>query len=467
MIQLYNTLTRSKAPFMPQKPGHVSLYACGPTVYHYAHIGNFRTYLFVDFLVKCMRHSGLKVDHVMNITDVGHLESDGDEGDDKMAIASKREQKSPWDIAKHYESVFFKDAESLHIAKPDTVCRATDHIGHMIAFIQKLEAKGYTYTVDGNVYFSIDLCPHYTELSRRNLEELQEGARVEVDRNKKNPLDFVLWFSQSKYPNQIMQWDSPWGRGFPGWHIECSAMASHYLGDSLDIHCGGIDHIPVHHTNEIAQSDCCFDKRWVDVWMHCEFLVLKDGKMSKSKGSFTTIGDLVKEGFSPLHYRYLCFSSHYRSPLFYSTESLTGAKNAFEGLKNRFLSWSFETGDKTKPLSEKAKDYQKAFWDALYDDLNCPTALAVLWEAAKSTELSAFDKKALLLDFDQILTFNFATMEPPKLCEAHSQLIKAREAARAEKDFAKSDAIRDELKAAGIELKDGPNGTFWYQQYKD
>lgn len=460
MLALFNTLSRKVEPFEPIQPGLVKLYACGPTVYNFAHIGNLRTYIFEDLLRRTLEYSGFQINHVMNITDVGHLQSDADEGDDKMALAAKKEAKSPWDIAKYYEEAFFKDLGQLHIKNPTKICRATEHIEEMQDFVLELEKKGFTYNVDGNVYFRIDKFPHYTALSRRNLDELQEGARVEVDTRKENPLDFVLWFSNSKFPNQIMKWPSPWGEGFPGWHIECSAMASKYLGDHFDIHCGGIDHISIHHSNEIAQSEARFGKKWVNWWMHGEFLVLQKDKMSKSAGNFLTLTSLIDKGYDPLHYRFLCLGAHYRSQLLFSFEALDGARNAFESLKNRVL--SFKLNPEPGKNLERKMALKKAFFDAMENDLDTPVALAVMWEALKDATLSNNEKFELMKDFDTILGFDVESFQAPLLNPEHMNLVKTREAARLSKDWAQADALRDQLLAQGICIKDTKEGTQWY-----
>ncbi len=460
MLTLFNTLSRKVEPFTPIIPNKVGLYCCGPTVYNFAHIGNLRTYIFEDILRRTLEHAGLAVNHVMNVTDVGHLESDADEGDDKMELASKRERKSPWDIARFYETAFFDDIAKLHIKKPSLVCRATEHIKEMQDFVAELERKGFAYEVDGNVYFRIANFPSYADFSRRNLAELVEGARVEVDSRKENPLDFVLWFSNSKFPNQIMKWESPWGTGFPGWHIECSAMASKYLGEHFDIHCGGIDHISIHHTNEIAQSEARFGRKWVNVWMHGEFLVLQKEKMSKSLGNFLTLKTLIDGGYDPMHYRYLCFGAHYRSQLFFSFEALDGARNAFESLKNRVLHYRLNP-EKPKNLARK-NELSQAFFAAMGDDLNTPVALSIVWEAMKDQTISNTEKLELLRDFDEILGFNVDDFSAPKLSDSHMQLIKEREEARKNKDWAASDAMRDRLLQDGICIKDTKDGTVWY-----
>lgn len=461
-LSLFNTLTRTIELFQPIRLGEASLYTCGPTVYNYAHIGNLRTYIFEDILRRALERFGFKVHHVMNITDVGHLESDADDGDDKMALASKREQKSPWDIARYYEEAFFKDCESLNSIRPTVVCRATEHIVEMQSMVSTLIDKGFAYVVEGNVYFRISKFKDYAKLSRRNLDELLDGARVDVDHRKENPLDFVLWFSQSKYPNQIMKWDSPWGVGFPGWHIECSAMASKYLGEHLDIHCGGVDHVSVHHSNEIAQSEGCFGHQWVNTWMHGEFLVLDKGKMSKSKGGFLTLKTLSEHGFEPIHYRYLCLGAHYRSQLFFSYESLQAAKNAFESLKNRVISWKLDPKKGVHP--EKANDYLQRFNDAVAHDLDMPIAMSVLWEMVKDVELGTQKQLELILTFDQILGLGISDFEKVNLEPELLELVKQREEARAQKDFKRSDELRMILLDRNICLKDTASGTDWYMK---
>lgn len=468
-LKLYNTLTREKEVFKPIDPAQVSLYCCGPTVYNYAHIGNMRTYVFEDILRRAIRKAGYKLSHVMNITDVGHMQSDADAGDDKMVLASKREKKSPWDIAKFYEEEFFRQSEQLNVQRPDTVCRATEHIPEMIAMVQKLVENGYAYfsregtSNQGNVYFDVSKFDRYTEFARLRLEAQTQTERVENDSLKRNQADFALWFSVSKFPDQIMQWDSPWGRGFPGWHIECSAMASKYLGDRIDIHCGGIDHIPVHHTNEIAQSECCHGHKWVNYWLHGEFLNVDSGKMSKSKGDILTVDTLVKDGFEALDYRFLILTAHYRSELKFSYDALTGARTTYIGLKERVLEWRKAGG--TAEESAKLDDYRKQFFDAVMDDLHMPIALTVLWAVAKDDSLSPAQKLKLASEFDEIMGLKLLEYVPPALeddAKAKVQaLVDARIAAKQAKNFAEADRLRDELVGMGIELKDSPQGTEW------
>ena len=463
MLTLFNTLSKKVEEFKPIKSGEVGLYTCGPTVYNYAHIGNLRTYIFEDILRRTLDHNGYNIKHVMNITDVGHLESDADAGDDKMELAAKKEAKSPYEIAKYYEEAFFADTKKLNILLPTIVCRATQHIKEMQDFVLELERKGFTYNVDGNVYFRINKFPSYTELSKRKLEDLLEGARVEVDHRKENPLDFVLWFSNSKFPNQIMKWDSVWGEGFPGWHIECSAMASKYLGDHFDIHCGGVDHISIHHSNEIAQSEAKTGKKWVNYWLHGEFLVLQKEKMSKSLGNFLTINSLIENGYDPMHYRYLCFLAHYRSQLFFSFEALDSAKNAFESLRNRVL--SFKLNPQAPKNASLKQELKKDFFAAMNNDLSMPIALSILWQTLKEPNLSNGDKLELLFEFDKILGFDMANFEEPKLSSEQMALVEERELARQNKDFAKADSLRDKLLQTGVCLKDTKDKTSWYLDF--
>lgn len=404
-MYLYNTLTRQKEAIEPLQPGKINIYACGPTVYNYAHIGNLRTYIFEDLLVKSLKYLGYEVQHAMNITDVGHLESDADTGEDKMALGAAKEQKSPWDIAKFYETAFFNDCAKLNIDRPQIICRATEHIQAMIDLIQGLENKGFTYTSGGNVYFSIDQFPSYPELANRNLEALMAGSRIEIDGHKKNPLDFVLWFTASKFPNQIMQWDSPWGRGFPGWHIECSAMAMKYFGERLDIHCGGEDHISVHHTNERAQSEALTGKKWVNHWVHGAFLVVNKSKMSKSSGDFLTVDKLISEGFNPLSYRYYVLQSKYRRPLQFSFEQLQEAEKGYLKLLNKVKAVEKSAADAPVQYirQEIVKIWQDRFSQHIADDLNFANAMTTLYDILKDKSLNASEQMYLIKDFDKVL----------------------------------------------------------------
>lgn len=463
---VYNTLTRGKDEFIPMNKNKVGMYTCGPTVYNYAHIGNLRTYIFEDVLKKSLEYAGYKVKHVMNVTDVGHLQSDGDEGEDKMLLGATREHKTVWEIAKHYEDAFFDDCRKLNIKRPNVVCRATEHIDDMIKFIQKLEEKGYTYQANGNVYFEIDKFPDYTKLANLSIDELEAGSRIEVDPHKKNPLDFVLWFTNSKFANQIMQWDSPWGRGFPGWHLECSAMSVKYLGERLDIHCGGIDHIPVHHTNEIAQSEAVLGHKWVNYWMHGEFLVLDGGKMSKSSGDFLTVSRLEEEGFTPLDYRYFCLQSKYRKQLVFSFESLRDAANSFKALKKKIAAILENIDENQRIDYDKVNQYKNKFVSTISDDLNIANAFTVLNEVIKDAELNNKEKASLIEDFDRVFSLDLMKIEKEETpCNVDADLVNSliaeRNAARAAKDYKKSDEIRNKLAEMNIEVLDTKEGTTW------
>lgn len=463
---IYNTMSRDKDEFESNKPGKVGLYTCGPTVYNYAHIGNLRTYIFEDTLKKSLEYVGYKVKHVMNITDVGHLQSDSDEGEDKMALGAEREKKTVWEIAKYYEDAFFNDCKKLNITRPTVVCRATEHIEDMIKFIQKLEERGFTYQANGNVYFEIDKFKDYTKLANLSIDELEAGSRIEVDPNKKNPLDFVLWFTNSKFANQIMQWDSPWGRGFPGWHLECSAMSMKYLGEYIDIHCGGMDHVSVHHTNEIAQSEGAIGHKWVNYWMHGEFLVLDGGKMSKSSGDFLTVTRLEEEGFDALDYRYFCLQSRYRKQLVFSFKSLKDAENSYRRLREKVSVIKSSIEEDHNIDAEKIKAYDDKFIKEISDDLNMPNALTILSEVIKAKDLNNTEKFELIKKFDKVLSLDLEKAELPKVEvnvdeELVNRLIVERNEARASKNWARADEIRKELSDMNVELLDSKEGTTW------
>jgi len=462
-FSVYNTMTRRIEPFEPITKDFVRMYCCGPTVYNFAHIGNLRTYIFEDILRRTLEFSGYHVQHVMNVTDVGHLTDDGDEGEDKMLKSSKETGRDVYEIARLYTKAFFADTDALHILRPDTACRATEHIGDMIALIKRLEDGGYTYQAGGNVYFSIDTFPQYGELARLNLEELRSGARIDVDENKRNPKDFVLWFTNSKFENQAMLWDSPWGSGYPGWHIECSAMSMKYLGESFDIHCGGIDHIPVHHTNEIAQSEAATGKHWVKYWVHGEFLLSERGKMSKSKGEFLTLHVLVKRGYDPMDYRYFCLGGHYRAQLQFSWQSLDSARNARRNLFERVI----ELKQITKPaagLSAEAQQYLDLFTEHLGMDLNAPRGLADMWNLLKDATIPGDEKLSCLYQMDRILGFNLSEIQTEAkgaepVPEDIQLLLQERLEAKREKNYTRADELRAIVESAGYQLKDTPNGT--------
>jgi cysteinyl-tRNA synthetase len=463
---VFNTLTKKKEEVTPIEEGKIRMYTCGPTVYNYAHIGNLRTYIFEDVLKKSMEYIGLEVKHVMNITDVGHLESDSDTGEDKMSLGASREKKTVWEIARFYEEAFLKDCSFLNIKTPTIICRATEHIKDMIKFIQILEENEFTYIANGNVYFSIDKYPDYSKLANLSMEELEAGSRVEVDPFKKNPLDFVLWFTNSKFSNQIMQWESPWGKGFPGWHIECSAMSIKYLGDRIDIHCGGVDHIPVHHTNEIAQSEAAIGKKWVNYWMHGEFLVLDNEKMSKSSGDFLTVSKLVEKGYSPLDYRFFCLQSRYRKQLVFSFESLNDSQKAFKKLKSRIKNIIENCSNEEIIDKSKVTDYQNRFALQLSDDLNTANAFTVLSEVIKSNDLNNTEKLYLIEDYDRVLSLNLSeyeeTFNNESIDEDYIQmLILERDQARKDKNWVRADEIRNVLLKSNVDLVDSKDGTLW------
>ena len=461
-MKLFNTMTRKVEEFVPIKENRVSMYCCGPTVYNYAHIGNLRTFIFEDILKRTLQYDGYRVTHVMNITDVGHLTGDGDDGEDKLGKRSRETGKSVWDIAAFYTDAFFKDEKDLNIIRPSVVCKATDHIQDMINLIKVLEEKGHTYTSGGNVYFSIDTIDDYGKLAGQSQDEKLSGARIAVDGNKRNPKDFVLWFTNSKFGEQAMMWDSPWGRGYPGWHIECSAMSMKYLGPHFDIHCGGIDAIPVHHTNEIAQSEAATGEKWVNYWCHGEFLLNDKGKMSKSSGEFLTLPVVVSHGYSALDYRYFCLSGHYRTQLKFSWEALDHAKSAREKL----VAAVSELKKDNKPasvLSEKAEGWKKAFSDAMNNDLRAPEALAQMWMMLKDGDITGSEKLALLLDFDRILGLELDKVEAKSDekvgGEREWKLLEERAEAKKNKDWARADEIRAELLSLGYIVKDTPKGA--------
>lgn len=448
-LALYNTLTRRKEEFSPLKPGEVGLYTCGPTVYAAPHLGNLRTYVFEDVLKRVLLANSYRVNHVMNITDVGHLTSDADEGEDKMEKGAAREGKSVWEVAELYTAMFKSNMRELNLLEPTTWCKATDHIAEQIQLIQKLEANGFTYRTTDGVYFDTSKLKDYGKLARLKAQGLREGARVEANPAKRHPTDFALWkFSPpAGGPGQKrqMEWPSPWGTGFPGWHIECSAMAIKYLGASFDIHCGGSDHIPVHHTNEIAQSEAATGQPFVRFWLHGEFLITNEKRMGKSEGNAMTLDWLKTQGISPLAYRYFCLGTHYRKPLTFSLEAVGAAQHALQNIQN-----------KVATMGEAAigcAEFEERFMAAVNDDLNTPQALAVVWELMKS-DYPDHAKKQSLLKFDEVLGLGLKAVPPLVIPQEVLNLLAEREQAREAKNWTKSDAVRQEILSRGFAVDD-------------
>ena len=449
--------------FKPIEKGKVGLYACGPTVYNFPHIGNLRTYVFEDVLRRVLEYCGYQVRHVMNVTDVGHLTDDADEGEDKMLKSAREKKMSVWEIAQFYTRAFFEDTDRLNIKRPTVVCRATDHIDDMIALVKRLEERGYTYTAGGNVYFDISRFPEYGKMALLDLKDLRAGARIQVDENKRNPHDFVLWFTRSKFEHQAMLWDSPWGRGYPGWHLECSAMSMRYLGEHFDIHCGGIDHVSVHHTNEIAQSEAATGRRWVNYWVHGEHLLMETGKMAKSKGTFVTLEDLVSRGYEPLDYRYFLLGAHYRTQLQFSYQALDAARSARRRLVERVAQLKEEAGNEAGAGAEAADGFLHAFETHVLSDLNMPRCLSDLWGLLREPEIAAGRRLAILFRMDAVLGLDLEGVEAgsPELDPQLEALIAERQEARARRDFSRADRIRDELRERGIVVEDTPGGVRW------
>jgi len=463
-MQLFNTLTKQKEAFAPLRDNHVRMYCCGPTVYNFAHIGNLRTYIFEDILRRTLEMNGFTVDHVMNITDVGHLSGDDDDdtGEDKMLKGARREKKTVWDIAEFYTNAFLKDMELLNIVPATHMPRATDHIKEMIVLIQALEAKGFTYEAGGNIYFDTEKFERYRDFAQLPPVEQTQG-RVALDENKKSQRDFALWFTKSKFDDQEMKWESPWGVGYPGWHIECSAMSLKYLGQheditqsqTFDIHCGGVDHVTVHHTNEVAQTECVTDQAMARFWLHGEFLMTKDNeKMAKSGDNFLTLQRLVDEGFEPLAYRYFCLGAHYRSKLAFSFEALQAAQNAYNKLKDVMKRLgSVNIGDVDEA-------YQERFIKSLDDDLATPAALALVWELVKDSEITDESKKATLFFFDKILGLQLDQIHDEKvdIPVEIMNLVEQRQVARDQKDWSLADTLRNQIKDYGYHVEDSADG---------
>ncbi len=447
-LKLYNTLTREKEVFKPIDSKKVKIYSCGPTVYYYAHIGNLRAYLFMDNLRRVLKYNNYELLHAMNITDVGHLESDADDGEDKMAKAARRENKDPYEIARFYTEKFMIDLKKLNISIPEIICKATEHIKDMEEYVQTIIKNGYAYETKNTIYFDTSKLDKYGLLSNININEQKAGARVEFDNEKKNITDFALWIKAPE--NHIMKWDTFWGKCYPGWHIECSAMGRKYLGEQFDIHTGGIDHIPIHHENEIAQSKGYSGKIPANWWMHCEFLLIDGGKMSKSLNNVYTLDDLEKRGYTALDYRMFNFTSHYRNKLNFTWDSLEASKIALSRLKEGYKKHANGNEDIDNKIIE---DYELKFHEAINDDLNMPLALGVVWDVIRNPKKS---KKLadLLLKFDEILGLRLDEEEKIELPDEIKSIIEERKLARLNKDWKKSDKLRDYLNEKGYLVKD-------------
>ncbi len=504
-IQLFNTLTRKTEKLVPNVPGEISMYTCGPTVYHFAHIGNLRSYIMEDVLEKTLKFAGYNVKRVMNITDVGHLSSDADTGEDKMIKGAKREHKTVMEIAAYYTDAFMEDCKKLNIKRPDVVEPATNCIPEFIHMIEVLLEKGYAYKAGENVYFDTSKLKNYYVFGNQNEEELLVGVRDDVteDRNKRNKNDFVLWFTKSKFEDQALKWDSPWGVGYPGWHIECSCISMKHLGEYMDIHCGGVDNMFPHHTNEIAQSESYLGHKWVNYWFHVHHLNDRTGKMSKSKGEFLTVSVLTEKGFDPMVYRLFCLQSHYRKPLEFSYDALSNVKNAYEKLVKRVTALKKETELDEKRIAEISAKIENARKKAVHDDLdvnsevkkaaagteldtefyleyidkflaavgndiNTSSGLTVLYDIL-SADVNIFTRLMLVSALDAVLSLSLTRDSEekenqdidPELLEFINKKIEERKEAKKNKDFAAADAIRDELKSRNVEIKDTREGTVW------
>lgn len=458
-LKLYNTLTRQKTEFKPLEGKEVRIYTCGPTVYSFAHIGNFRAYVFMDTLRRVLKYNGYSLKHVMNITDVGHLESDADEGEDKMEKAARKENKNPYEIAAFYTDIFFRDMGRLNIEKPEIIAKATEHIEEMLEFVKKLIENGYAYETSKGIYFDISKLDKYPVLSNRKLDDQIAGARVDVDTEKRNPYDFALWIKAPE--NHIMKWKSPWGLSYPGWHIECSAMGRKYLGDEFDIHTGGVDHIPTHHENEIAQSKGCTGKVPAKRWMHVEFLQVDGGKMSKSLGNTYTLDQLQEKGIEPLAYKLFCYTAHYRTKLNFTFAGAEASEKSLNRLRQSYLKHEESNNEVEDKIIE---EYLNRFVEAINDDLNMPLAMGIVWEVARN-DIKSNKFAKLLLEFDKVLGLDLANSkeylekeEKQEIPEEIQKLLEERKTARENKNWAESDRIRDLIKEKGYTVKDTKDG---------
>ncbi len=462
-MKIYNTLTKKIEEFIPNDENKVNMYTCGPTVYHYAHIGNLRSYIMEDILEKTLIYNGYKVNRVMNITDVGHLSSDSDSGEDKMVSSAKKQKKTVLDIAKFYTDAFLEDFKKLNIKRPETIEPATNLIPEYINLIKDLLKKNFAYISGGNVYFDTSKLDDYYILTNHKEDDMVVGVRdgVEYDDSKRNQADFVLWFTKSKFEDQELKWDSPWGLGYPGWHIECSCISMKHCGEYLDIHCGGVDNIFPHHTNEIAQSEAYLGHKWCNYWVHCEHLNDKNGKMSKSNGDFLTVSLLEKKGYNPLSYRLMCLQSHYRKQLIFTFENLDNAEQTYKKLKQRVIQLN-NTGEVSKELYDL---YNNKFKECINDDMNTSSGLTVLYDVLKSEKLNDATKIALIGSFDKVLSLDLLKEEKTtvdaELVKYIEQQIKLRADAKKKRNFDEADQIRNDLLNKGVELKDTREGTVW------
>jgi cysteinyl-tRNA synthetase len=462
-LVLYNTRTRRKEAFEPIQPGEAKVYTCGPTVYAAPHLGNMYAYLFADLLKRALQAEGLEVTQVINVTDVGHLTDDADAGEDKMEAAAARTGKRAEEIADEYTRQWIHDRERLFCLAPAVLCKATEHIPQQIALAQTLEEKGFTYRIEDGIYFDTSKFPRYAEFARLDLAGQESSARIGDVAGKKNPADFALWKFAAEGVSRQQEWDSPWGRGFPGWHLECSAMSTQYLGEAFDIHTGGVDHISVHHTNEIAQSECAYDVHpWVRVWMHCEFVDFRGEKMSKSTGNVLTLDDLVERGIPPLAFRYFFLQAHYRQQQTFTDEAIDAAATGYDRLLRVATEVRFSEG---RVRDSNLAPFQERFRQAIRDDLNTPRALAVSWDVARSSDLSGAEKAILFRDFDDVLGIDLREAIPQAEIQESDpridELVARREQARADREFDESDRIRDLLADEGIVVDDTPGGPRW------
>ncbi len=455
-IYFYNTLTKNKDVFKPINNNEVKIYSCGPTVYKDATIGNMRTNIFQDVLKRVLKYNGYKIKHVMNITDVGHLVSDADEGEDKMLKSAREENKSPYEIAEYYTKLFFEDIKLLNIEKPEIVCKATEHIQEMLEFVKELINNGYAYETSTAIYFDISKLDKYPCLSNLNLEEQKAGARVDVDREKRNPYDFALWIKAPE--NHLMKWDSPWGQSYPGWHIECSAMGRKYLGEQFDIHTGGIDLIPTHHENEIAQSKGVTGKIPANYWMHGEYLLINGGKMSKSLNNVYLLKDIIEKGYDPIVYRLFCYSCHYRNKLNFTWEGIDATSKALERLRKGYQN---HLKGKNEVLQDLIQDFEEKFNKAINDDLNMPVAMGVVWDVVKQ-EIKSYKLAELLLKFDSVLGLmidkHIEKKNDDEIPDEIKVLVEQRKQARNQKDWTKADELRDLIRNKGFEVIDSKDG---------